>query len=243
LIPHFLVDPGQISAQHAVLGDEDTRHLTAVLRARAGDEMTVADGEGTIYAARFDRVRDGLAVVVLGASRYQPPERPSVTVVHALPKQRKLDGVVQRLTELGVERIVPVHSERSQVVLDERKAVKAVARWRSIAVAAAKQSRASRVPRVTEVGDWREAFAEGLPGVVCWEESATGFRAALDGVPVADRLVIGIGPEGGLTHEEVEATGLAHGSLGPTVLRTETAALVAVAALRFHYGLMENPDT
>ena len=243
MIPHFLVDPGQISAQHAVLGDEDTRHLTAVLRARAGDEMTVADGEGTIYAARFDRVRDGLDSLALIEHDLAALAVHRDDALHAELGQ-PLDDAVE-LALLG--QCVDHRDRRSLRRLIARGAEydhgQAVARWRSIAVAAAKQSRASRVPRVTEVGDWREAFAEGLPGVVCWEESATGFRAALDRVPAADRLVIGIGPEGGLTHEEVEATGLAHGSLGPTVLRTETAALVAVAALRFHYGLMENPDT
>ncbi len=242
MTPHFFVRPQQVSGGRALLDVDDTRHLVTVLRARAGDPLTVADGSGTVWAARFLGVRDGSAAVELGGSRVEPVEFPALTVVHALPRQRKLDGVVQRLTELGVDRIQPVRSERSQAELDGRKAARAVARWRAIAVAAAKQSRRARLPRIDDIGDWTDAFGEELAGLVCWEESTVGLQTTLSRVPVAERMVVAIGPEGGLTRREVELTGLPHGSLGRTVLRTETAAIVAVAAMRFHYGLMENPD-
>jgi 16S rRNA (uracil1498-N3)-methyltransferase len=237
---HFFVAPERIDEGSAALLDaEDTHHLTTVLRARPGAPVTVADGTGAVWSGRYDGPADGMARIALLDCTVHPLERPQITVVHALPKQRKLDEVVQRLTEQGVARIVPVHSARSQVELDERKAAKAVARWRAVAMAAAKQSRRARLTEIAAVGDWSTAFAQHGEGVVCWEESSTGLRTAMAAVGDVDALTVAIGPEGGLTADEVAATGLVDASLGTTILRTETAALVAVAAVRFHYGLME----
>lgn len=239
---HFFVTPAQVEGDVVVLGEEDTHHLATVLRARRGLPTSVADGSGTVWRGVFDGVVDGAARIRVEHADHIPLERPQITVVHALPKQRKLDEVVQRLTELGVDRIVPVHSARSQVQLDERKAAKAVDRWRAVALAAAKQSQRPRLPVIAEVGEWSTAFPAPAVGVVPWEESTVGLREVLTALPPADEVVVGIGPEGGLTPQEVDATGLPHASLGRTVLRTETAAVVAVAAVRYHFGLMARSD-
>lgn len=241
MTPHFFVDPAQVDEAHARLDAEDTRHLVTVLRARAGTEVSLADGTGTVWSGAYESTdADGRARIGLRHRETVAAPSPAITVVHALPKQRKLDDVIQRLTEVGVDRIVPVHSARSQVELDERRAAKAVARWRAVALAAAKQSRRPRLPVIAEVGDWNSAFARGVPGVVCWEGSTTPLALALDTIVAPARLVIGIGAEGGLTEDEVRASGLPSASLGRSILRTETAALVAVAAVSYHYGLMEN---
>lgn len=239
MTPHFFVPGIAAGADEVLLDEADTRHLVTVLRGRPGTPVTVADGSGSIWQGTYRGEVDGAAAVTLGPATVRQPRRPAITVVHSLPKQRKLDDVVQRLTELGVDRIVPVSSARSQVELDERRAAKAVARWRAVALAAAKQSRRARLPEIAEVGAWSTAFAPGVPGVVAWEESTAGLRAVLDTVEHPDELVVGVGPEGGLTPAEVEASGLPAASLGPDILRTETAALVATAAVRFHFGLME----
>ena len=238
MTPHFFV-AGPAGADEVLLDESDTRHLVTVLRARPGLALTVADGSGTIWSGAFRGVADGSAVVELNEATTVAPTRPTITVVHALPKQRKLDDVVQRLTEMGVDRIVAVHSDRSQVELDERRAAKAVDRWRAVALAAAKQSRRARLPEIGEVGTWSTAFPPGAPGLVAWEESTDGLGTVLDTIEDPAELVLGVGPEGGLTAAEVAASGLPHASLGRDILRTETAALVATAAVRYHYGLME----
>jgi 16S rRNA (uracil1498-N3)-methyltransferase len=158
-----------------------------------------------------------------------------LTVVHALPKGRKLDEVIQRLAEIGVDRLVPVRSARSAVQLTPDGAAKAVARWRAVALAAAKQSRRAWLLDVSEVGILPTALAEADHGVVLWEEATAPLR---DVCPVTDvdELVLGIGPEGGLTADEVDATGLPAASLGETILRTETAALVAASILLHRLG-------
>lgn len=239
MTPHFFVATVQVGADEALLDDQDTRHLVTVLRARPGSSVTVADNSGTIWTGTYAGMSGGAAAISLLQASVVLRPRPSLTVIHALPKQRKLDAVVSDLTELGVDRIVPASSERSQVELDDRRAAKAVARWRAVALAAAKQSRRAWVPEIAGVTTWARAFPPGVPGVVAWEESTTGLRAALDGIVDPPEFVLGIGPEGGLSPDEISLTGLPDVSLGPDILRTETAALVAAAAVRFAFGLME----
>ena len=238
MTPHFFV-ARVAGADEVLLDDAETRHLVTVLRAKPGLAVTVADGSGTIWSGVYRGQDDGSAVVALAQATTVEPAQPAITVIHALPKQRKLDDVVQRLTEMGVDRIVAVHSDRSQVELDERRAAKAVARWRAVALAAAKQSRRARLPEIAEVGTWRTAFPAGVPGAVAWEESTAGLHSVLRDIADPPTFVLGVGPEGGLTPDEVAASGLPHASLGRDILRTETAAVVATVAVRFHYGLME----
>lgn len=209
-----------------------------MLRARPGDPISLSDGAGTRWRARLAETGVGEVIVDLVDRTVVPRPVPQLQVVHALPKRRKLDDVVRRLVEVGVDRIVPVHSELSQVQLDAARAAKATMRWNAVARGAAKQSRRAWLPVVEPVGEWSTAFPADIAGVVLWEESEVALRTVLDGLAGAKTLVLGVGPEGGLTEAEVRATGLAHATMGETVLRTETAALVAVSALRYHFGLM-----
>lgn len=225
--PHFFVDPAAVEGDAATLSGSEARHLAVVLRARPGDPVTVADGTGRVFDARVGSADPGAVRLELTGHREVPAPSPRLTVVHALPKARKLDDVVQRLSEIGVDRLVPVHSRRSQVRLDGARAEKAVARWRAVGVAAGKQSRRARLIEVADVGDWTEAFRPGVRGAVLWEEATDGLRGVLRGAAPTAELVLAVGPEGGLTAEEVAATGMPAASLGPTVVRTETAALVA----------------
>ena len=232
--PHFLIETDAVGDGSAVLDGEDAHHLSRVLRALPGDPVSLTDGCGTRWAARV-RNPEGRHVDLEVLDSWRDPEpRPALTVVHALPRGRKLDDVVQRLTEVGVDRLVPVTCARSQVELGEpERAARALRRWRAVAEAATKQSRRAWLLDVADLTSWGEAFAafgEGVAGAVLWEEATTPLREVLKGAADADRLVLGVGPEGGLEAAEVEAAGLPGASLGPTVLRTETAALVAASA-------------
>lgn len=228
--PHFFCDPDAVQGASVTLHGDEARHLARVLRVVVGDPVSLADGTGALYQARVTEVRPDRVVCAVEDRFSVPPTRPLVTVVHALPKGRKLDDVVQRLSEVGVDRILPVHSARSQVVLRGDKALRAEARWRAVALAAAKQARRVRLLDVAAVGEWDAAFA-GAAGVVLWEEADAGLPAVLAGLPPAPELVLAVGPEGGLTADEVAATGLPAARLGPTILRTETAALVAASVV------------
>ncbi len=237
--PHFFVDPVDVDGDLAALRGDDARHLTVVRRASPGEAISLSDGAGSCWQARVVEATPTKVQLRLEAQLRVDRPRPRVCVVHALPKGRKLDDIVQRLVEIGVDEIVPVHSARSDARLPPAKAAKAVMRWRAVARAAAKQSRRAWLPEIAEVGEWAGAFGAVTSGVCCWEEATRPLSALwpLSGVGgIADQIVLAIGPEGGLTPDEVTATGLPHASLGPTILRTDTAALVAASIVLHRLG-------
>lgn len=227
--PHFFWSPADARDTTVTLRGDDARHLARVLRAAPGDPVSLADGTGTIFQARVAEVGPtAVRCDLLERHRVAPP-RPVVVVVHALPKGRKLDGVVRALSEVGVDRLVPVRSARSAPQPSAAKVVKSVERWRAVAHAAGKQARRARLLDVATVGDWAEAFRGATAGAVLWEDATAGLPAVLEAASGADEIVLGIGPEGGLEAAEVTVTGLPAASLGPTILRTEHAALVAAS--------------
>lgn len=234
-MPHVFVDPAECHDDRVVLTGDVAHHLLTVLRLGRGHAVDIADGTGMLRRAVIGEAGSDRAVCRVTSSEMVHPPEPSVRVVCALPKGRKLDEVVQRLTELGVDEIVPAHSARTQVRLDGVRADRAHRRWEAVARAAAQQCRRVRLPTVSPVTTWTAAFAtDGADGVVFWEEATSPLRA----VPVDGwrAVTVAVGPEGGLTADEVAATGLPAVSLGPTILRTETAGVVAPALVLHRTG-------
>lgn len=233
--PHVFVDPDDCQADRVLLRGDVAHHLVTVLRRGVGDAVSVADGTGVIRRVEIREIRAGDALCEVLAVHDVPHPVPRVRVVCGLAKQRKLDEVVGRLTELGVDEVVPAHTSRSQVHLDPRRAERARARWQAVARSAAAQSRRARLPRIAAVTSWEHAFERVEHGVVFWEEAVEPLRA----VPfddLAEQVTVGVGPEGGLTAQEVVSTGLPAASLGPTILRTETASVVAAALVLYRLG-------
>lgn len=227
--PHFFCSPGDVGPSDVALRGGDARHLARVLRAAPGDPVSVADGAGAVYQARVAQIGHEEVRCLLEERHVVDPPRPVIVVVQALPKGRKLDGVVQALSEVGVDRLVPVHSARSEPRPSADKTSKVHARWEAVAHAAGKQARRARLLDIAPVGPWAAAFDGYASGAVLWEEACTGLSTVLGDLTAVDDLLLGVGPEGGLTADEVTATGLPAARLGPTVLRTEHAALVAAS--------------
>lgn len=198
-----------------VLDDADAHHLSRVLRVRAGDEITAADGRG-----RWRRVRFSDPLEVVGEVVEVARERPEVTVGFALVKGAKPELVVQKLTELGVDRIVPFRAERSVVRWDDAKVDRAHDRLAAVARSAAAQSHRPWLPLVEPVTDLPDLA--GRPGAAMADRRGAA--------PTLDHPVVLVGPEGGWSSAE-RALGLPTVRLGPTVLRAETAALTAGAVL------------
>jgi 16S rRNA (uracil1498-N3)-methyltransferase len=200
------------------LGDDDRHHLERVLRLRPGEVVTVSDGTGGWRACRFEL---GGRLEPVGPLSVTSRPAPAVTVAFALTKGDRPEWTVQKLVEVGVDRIVPLVARHSVVRWDQEKAGRQLTRLRSVALAAAMQSRQVWLPEVAEVQPFA-ALAEGGPGVAL---------AQMGGDPPGlDRPTILIGPEGGWDDSEL-ASGLAHVTLGPTVLRAETAAVAAAVLL------------
>jgi len=237
--PQFFVDPADLTGEVAVVRGDEARHAVQVLRLKVGERLLVADGSGRVAEAMAVAVDCGEVRARVEAVRVVPPRRPALTVVAGLVKGGKLDLVVQKLTELGVERIAPAVCRRSVVDWDGRKRAAARDRWAAVALAAAKQCHRDRVPVVAPVDDLAvQVTASPGPRLVCWEEGGQPLSAALPADP-PDALTLVVGPEGGLEAGEVAAcaeAGAVPVTLGPLVLRAETAAIAAAAAVGFRYG-------
>lgn len=224
------------------LAEADAHHLRDVLRLDAGDEIVLA-GEGR--AVRVMLLSVAGRVVGRVVEQLEEARLPRVTLVQGLAKGEKMDDIVRHATELGVFRIVPFAAERSVVRLDSAKATARAQRWRRVAAEAAKQSQRLDVPSIGEIvrSSVLPQLLAGSTVIVFWEENrgAPGIGEALrDASPGADAdVAVVVGPEGGLTPAEVSAlvaSGARVCSLGATVLRTETAGVVAVALAIYERG-------
>ncbi|MEA2786437.1 MAG: rRNA (uracil1498-N3)-methyltransferase [Candidatus Eremiobacteraeota bacterium] len=226
---------------------DDARKLTTVLRKHSGDRVQVVDSGGVAFGATLDVVgRDGRDVRVQ-ATLDETLERGDVettlrvTIAQAVPKGQKMDVVVEKATELGAYAIVPVRSAR---VIGHDTSAGKVERWRRIAKSAAQQSGRVRVPDVADVHDWDAllaSFAQYDRVYVPWElaEPAPLRDVFENDLTAARSALVIVGPEGGFSADEVErarTAGATAISLGRRILRTETAALVVLAALLYARG-------
>jgi 16S rRNA (uracil1498-N3)-methyltransferase len=225
-------------------------HVARVLRARVGDALILFDGSGREFDGEIESVRGTRVRAAIGPGRSVDRESPlAVTLVQCVPRGDRMDFIVQKATELGVARIVPVLSQRGVVRLDARQAESKAAHWRGVAASACEQCGRNRLPSIDEprplldfLGS-NDAVADGevrhVSRVRLLFEPVSAARQSewrIDG-PVE----VAIGPEGGFSPEEIGAFGLVgfeRIGLGPRVLRTETAAIAAIAWLQARFGDM-----
>lgn len=208
----FYIEGGRLSA-------EDSRHAAKVLRLRPGDEIVALDGVGGRFLARLGEED---AVEILEALPSNEP-RVRLTVYQGVPKADKLEMLAQKLTELGVSRLVPVEMERSVRRFEK------VERLRKIAREAAKQCHRALPVEIAEPMPWEKAVKDMRQRallVAPWEEAADG---RLTDLPPSEDIGLLIGPEGGITAREIAESGAKTVTLGARILRTETAALAAAA--------------
>ena len=209
--PHVLVE----DIERPVLSDEDRDHLERSLRMRAGDPITIGDGAGSWVPGRFAELIEPIDQV-----RREPKPEPKLAVGFALIKGGRPELIVQKLTELGVDRIVPFRAGRSVVRWDDAKALKNVERLRRVAREAVMQCRRAWLPEVDPVADFAELASE--PGASIADRSGSAVSL--------DSTLILVGPEGGWCAEELEA-GLPSVRLAAPSLRAETAAIAAGSLL------------
>ncbi len=225
--------PERIDGDRGFLGPEARRYLADVLRLAPGTGIEVFDGRGGRYAATIDA---GFESVHLGPREVSPAPGVEIALLVALAKGEKMDLVVQKATELGVARVLPFEAERSVVRLEAAKGEERAGRWRRIAEEASRQCGRADVPEVRPPAPLSRALGDLAPGTRSFVFHPGG--GLLDEAP-APALAAVVGPEGGLTDDEVracEAAGARRASLGPRVLRAETAAIVAVALLQARFG-------
>ena len=215
-----------------LLEGPEGRHAVTVRRTRVGEQLELVDGTGTRLRCEVTSLTRDSLVARVDAVTHDPLPSPRLVVVQALAKGERSELAVETVTEIGADVVVPWAASRCVVQWRGERGARSLARWRSTALAAAKQARRSRVPEVAPLASTADVAgllaAAALPVVL--HESATVALSSLD-VPAPGNVVVVVGPEGGIAPEELDAFGVEPVQLGPTVLRTSTAGVAACAAL------------
>ena len=225
------------------LTPEDARHCAQVLRMQRGEEFYAVGEGGDRFLAELCKVSKESCTALLREALPDNEAELRVTVYQGLPKADKLELVVQKLTELGAARLVPVKMERCVVKLNDKDAQKKQERLQKIAREAAKQCKRGGCLEVAAPQTWkqlRESMAAHDLLLVPWEDArGFGLKAACEAFPEARNIGIVIGPEGGMSENEVRALeelGAKQITLGPRILRTETAAIAAATMAMLLWG-------
>ncbi|MFE4915066.1 16S rRNA (uracil(1498)-N(3))-methyltransferase [Streptomyces sp. NPDC056652] len=234
--PVFVAENGGLRVGTVTLDGPEGRHAVSVRRLRVGEEIVLTDGAGTGAYGTVAAVegKDRLDVAVTEV-RTEPEPTPRITVVQALPKGDRGELAVETMTETGVDAIVPWQAARCITQWKGDRGAKALAKWRATAREAGKQSRRLRFPEVTDALSARQVaalLADADFAAVLHEEG--GEPLATAPLPAEGRIVLVVGPEGGVSPQELTAfaeAGARPYRLGPSVLRTSTAGTAATALL------------
>ena len=235
------VDTPVVAGKRLVVAGGAANHIARVLRLRTGDALTVFDGSGGEFAARIEEFRKDTVMVSVEDHRTLDRESPlSLTLAQGVSRGERMDWIIQKATELGAARIVPVFTKRSVVRLDERQAERKLQHWRAITVSACEQCGRNRLPDLATPVDFFDVLpAEFTPGATRLLLSPSGDLRIDDLKDVGQGITVLIGPEGGLEDVEQEsalAAGYKPVRLGPRVLRTETAAIAALTIIQRYFG-------
>lgn len=243
-MPRVFLTPDNLVNNQVIITGKDLHHLRDVLRLSIGDTFNgVLDG--VTYQLRIQEITHTHIRAGMESVNQRGAESPLfVHLYQGLPKGEKMDWIVQKATELGVAEITPVNCARTVVRLDEKKGRERTARWQRIAEEAAKQAGRERIPPVHEPLSFTAAVSRieaGTLHLFPWEEEATTGLKSLLRTFAGRRLAVWIGPEGGFTGEEAEAArqrGACSVTLGPRILRTETAGLTVLSIIQYELGDM-----
>lgn len=222
------------------LEEKGSHHLARVLRAKVGDMVTLFNGKGGEYTAIIKQIDK--KHVLVDITQFSPKEVESpleIYLAQGIARGEKMDFIVQKAVELGVKKIIPLVTERCNVRLDNEREEKRLHHWQSVAVSACEQSGRNQLPDVLAP----QSFAAWLPKAQadqCFVLSPhVEEKLPTKGLPQSASILLLIGPEGGLTDQEVvvaKQQGFSPLNLGPRVLRTETATIAAIAMLQSRYG-------
>ena len=216
------------------------RHVLQVLRLRRGDPLVLFNGDGWDYPGTVGEREDDRLTVTLARPRPGLPECPiDLTLVQGVARSDRMDTIIQKATELGAARILPVLAARSVVRLDGQQAGRKLAHWRAVAVAACEQSGRARPPLIEPPRPLPDTLAQLGTDTARLRLEPSAERSLASIEAGRRRVALLVGPEGGLAPEEstlADGAGFEPRALGPRILRTETAALVALALVQARSG-------
>ena len=240
---HFFVSPEQVREEKIYVEGSDVNHMKNVLRMKTGEELTIGDGDGWLYLCVVESYEEDMAVLKILEKKKDESELPSkIYLFQGLPKADKMELVIQKAVELGAFEVIPVAMKRSVVKLDAKKAESKVKRWNAIAESAAKQSKRSILPQVSDVVTFAQAvkMAENCQIKLLPYECADGMektKRLIENITPGQDIAVFIGPEGGFDLDELELAkeaGCEIITLGKRILRTETAGMMLLSVLMYH---------
>jgi len=242
----FFVEDEQIANDLVMIEGSDVNHIRNVLRMKGGEKVRVSSTSGRNFFGTIDRITESVVEVHITEETASDTELPCrIVLFQGLPKNDKMELIIQKAVELGAAEVIPVAMKNCVVKLDAKKAAAKTARWQEIAKSAAKQSKRSRIPAVREPVNYREAvaLAEELDVVLLpyENEHALSLRRAV-GEAAFETVSIMTGPEGGFSEDEVrlaQEAGMQICTLGPRILRCETAPLCALSAVLYAAGALD----
>jgi len=241
----IFLPPEELTSDEVAITGDNARHLSLVLRIEAGEQIEVLDGNGHKYTCTVNRVHKKEVIAeIINKESYSVESPVTITLAQGIARGEKMDLIIQKSTELGVRGIIPVITERSQV-----RNTKKLERWRKIAASASQQSGRDKIPDILEpvaLKDWipdqaRNDKKETLKLILSESYKEQNLKKILKAEKDTNHIVLLIGPEGGFSKEEITSaveSGFKEVSLGPRILRTETAPLAIISIIQYDMGDM-----
>lgn len=247
----FFVGKQNINLENntCIIEGEDVKHISKVLRCRIGEELEVCDNDNNEYICEITNIdKSQVELNILECVDIKRESDLKIKLYQGLPKGPKMEMILQKLTEVGVDEIILVQTKRTVVKVDDKKEDKKIERWERIIYEAAKQSKRGKIPRLRGVLSFKEALDDMKTNdfnIAPYENERTkSIKQAIKGVDIKN-IGIFVGPEGGFEDTEikdVEEIGGQSVSLGPRILRTETASLVASSIVLYELSDLGGND-
>jgi len=250
----LFIPPEELASQEIIIHGENAHYLSSVLRVTTGENITIFDGHGNRYLCKINKIHKKEVIAEKIKKDICSAESPlSIVLAQGIPKGDKMDFIVQKSTEIGVKKIIPLITERSQVQHTAK-----TERWRKIALSASQQSGREKIPDIEEPIGFKDFFNPPIPplskgdeggfldknhcGIIFSEEEKNqNLKKVLKNFEGSATITLLIGPEGGFTDTETKIAvekGFMTASLGPRILRTETASITAISIIQYELGDM-----
>jgi 16S rRNA (uracil1498-N3)-methyltransferase len=236
----LFLPPDKLTSKEIIIDGENARYLSSVLRVKPGELLTILDGLGNRYMCRISSIhRKEVRAEKIAQEAYSTESPVEIILAQGLPKGDKMDLIIQKTTELGVKKIIPLITERSQVRHTDK-----IERWRKIALSASQQSGRERIPDITHTMGFKEFLERPKTGhgiILSEEDGEQNLKKILINLQDSKEITLIVGPEGGFSKDEVKTAvqkGFLSASLGPRILRTETAPIAAISIIQYELGDM-----
>ena len=238
----FFIEDVQNETEQFIIKGQDVKHIKNVLRMKQNDKIEIVRDAKTYICSIYSMGSDKVIANILYKNENGNESPIKIHLFQSLPKSTKMETILQKCTELGVFSFHPIITERSIIKIDDKKEIKKLERWKSIVVEAAKQSKRDLVPEIYPIQSFRETLKQLINKkvIVPYElENSLGIKDFLQSTQNLHEVYVFIGPEGGFERAEIEGLieiGAQVVSLGPRILRTETAGFITCALIQYELG-------